>query len=329
VTLRPPLWLDASAPAYKDWLHLNVFDHDSGSVGLVNVSLHGPPGDRRAQAVGTALMHVPGAGWAGNVEVLPQRDARTGTASVALEQVALALDHRAGTAEASVRFPQFAFGLRLTARAQVPAILREQRLPLGPGWISWYVVPRLAVEGEATVGSRRLDLRNASAYHDHNWGRWHWGEDLGWEWGTFLAPGTGPAFVFSRTADRSHRHLGRPSLIVEGLERRRIFSGPGVTVSFSGYLAGRPRRLPGAMAVLHEDRVAPRLPQAVSITADDGIDRVRIDFTGEAAAQIIAADPMRPGFTFIHETAGSFTYDAEVGRLRRAGGGLGVFEYVD
>ena len=58
--------------------------------------------------------------------------------------------------------------------------------------------------GEATVGGRRLDLAAASAYHDHNWGRWHWGDDLGWDWGAFLTPAPGPAIVLVRTTNREH-----------------------------------------------------------------------------------------------------------------------------
>ncbi len=328
--LRPPTALDGAAAAYKDWLHLNVFDHASGSVGLVNVSLHGAPDDPRARAIGTALLHVPGLGWIGNTEVCGQDEARVGVGSIALAQVALAVDYPAGRALAAARLPRDAFTLRLTADAASPALDLEQRLPLGPGWVSWYVVPRWrVVSGEATVGERRVDLAGASAYHDHNWGRWHWGDDLGWEWAALLTPGTGPAFVLSRATDRSHRHAGNPVLVVQSGRRRRTFGGTTVRLVAGGSFDGRLRRLPGALAALHQDRAAPRLPARLGVLADDGRDRVEIEFVAEAAAQLIAGDPAVRGYGFLHEMAGRFTATGRIGDLDVAGAGLGVLEYVD
>lgn len=328
--LRPPTALDGNAAAYKDWLHLNLFDHASGSVGLVNVSLHGSPGDPRSRAIGTALLHVPGAGWIGNVEVRPQAEAQAGVGSLALAQVALALDYPRGRALAAARFPRDAFQLRLEAEAAAPALDLEQRLPLGPGWVSWYVVPRWRVnDGAAVAGDRRLSLAGASAYHDHNWGRWYWGDDLGWEWAALLTPAPGPAFVLSRATDRSHRRAGNPVLVVQVEKRRRTFGGSTVRLESGGRFEGRLRRLPGALAALHQDRAMPRLPARLVVVADDGRDRVEIDFVAEGAVQLIAGDPVVRGYGFLHEIAGRFTAAGHIGDRDVGGAGLGVLEYVD
>jgi hypothetical protein len=327
--LRPPTALDLAASAYKDWLHLNLFDHASGVVGLVNVSLHGAPDDLASRAIGTALLHVPELGWVGNVEVRGRREARIGVSSVALAQVALAVDYPAGRVLASARLPRDAVTLRLTARAAAPAIDLEQQLPFGPGWVSWYVVPRLSVEGELVVGSRRIDLAGASGYHDHNWGRWYWGDDLGWEWGAFLTPSPGPAFVLSRVTDRSHRRTGNPVLVVQRGDRRRSFGGQTVRVEYAGQLTGRLRRVPGALAALHPDRATPRLPARVIVRAGDGVDHVEIAFEAHAAAQLIAADPVVRGYGFLHEMAGSFTVRGQIGQHDLGGSGLAVLEHVE
>ena len=60
------------------------------------------------------------------------------------------------------------------------------------------VMSRLTASGSVTTGTTTIDVRRASAYHDHNWGRWHWGDDVGWEWGAFMAESPGPAIVISR-----------------------------------------------------------------------------------------------------------------------------------
>jgi hypothetical protein len=180
------------------------------------------------------------------------------------------------------------------------------------------------------VGGRPLDLSGASAYHDHNWGRWRWGEDLGWEWGCFLTPADGPAsiaVIFSRTTDRAHRRVGVP-LVLAVTERRRSFSGGAVDVSWSGLLESAPRRLPGAMAALHSDQAAPRLPERLRIRADDGVDRVELDFVARAAAQLVAADPAQRGYGFVHELVGTFSFESRLGGSEQRGEGLAVVEYV-
>lgn len=326
--LRPPSPFDPAAGRYKDWLHLNILHHESGSVGLVNVSLHGAPHDPRSRAVGTALVHVPNVGWVGGVEIRALAEASLGRLSIGLERVALSVHPASGTLAASVRDEENSLTLRLTGRSVAAPIDVELPLPLGSGWISWYAMPRLVLEGEWTIDGERTRLAGASAYHDHNWGRWHWGDDLGWEWGCFLAPLPGAAFVLSRTTDRAHRHLGIPSLVVRAQDGRRTFSGAAIKLEYDGVLEASMRRVPGAIAALHQDRTRVRLPKSLRVTADDGIDHVVIEFTAHAAAQLAVADPLVRGYAFIHEMAGEFTYRGVVCNKQIDGAGLGVLEHV-
>ena len=327
--LRPPPPFDPSAPAYKDWLHLNIIDHTSRSVALVNVSLHGAPSDPRSRAVGTALVHVAGIGWLGNLEVIGLLEAALGVSSIGLRNVGLTVDPLTAHVAASVRDGQGAFDLRADATPDCRPILVEQHLPLGRGWISWYAVPRLNVSGTWTAGGMTRTLNGASAYHDHNWGRWHWGDDFGWEWACLLAPQPGPCFVLSRTTDRAHLHCGPPSLTVCMGDLHRTFRGSSVRLDYSGQLEQPLRRLPGALAALHQDRAQPRLPGRLEVRVDDGIDRFRISFQPRAAAQLVAADPIVRGYGFIHELPGEFVCSGRVGATSIDGEGLGVLEHVD
>jgi hypothetical protein len=327
-TLRPPTALDPTAAAYKDWLHLNLLDHSSGTVGLVNVSLHGAPTDPRSRAVGTALLHVPAQGWIGNVEVWGIDEADLGPASVGLPGVALALASD-GAVLASVGLPDDELRLDLTAAPAAPPLDIELPIPLGPGWISWRVVPRLSVEGTVVAAGVALDTGAMSAYHDHNWGRWHWGDDLGWEWGCLIAAAPGPSFVVSRTTDRTHRVGSQPMLMVEADGRRRSFLGATVELAVEGILDAEPRRLPGSMAALHADRATPRVPARLTVRADDGRSLVRLDFRARAFTQLVTADPSRRGYGFLHELVGEFEYLYRMGGRRGEGVGLAVVEYVD
>jgi hypothetical protein len=89
------------------------------------------------------------------------------------------------------------------------------------------------------------------------------------------------------------------------------------------------RRLPGGLAALHQDRAHPSLPARVDIRADDGVDRVDVELRVLAAAQLIAGEPMQPGYGFIHELVGDFSASSVIAGERRSWQGLAVFEYVD
>lgn len=327
--LRPPPPLDPTAAAYKDWLHVNLFDHATGVVGIVNVSLDGSPTDPAARAVGTALAEVPGRGWLGNLTVEPFTSAHLGLDSIALDTVAVGLDAATGTALASARLPDDRLHVDAVATARVVAMAPDRTAQFGSGWLGWYALPRLSVRGEVRYDGGVLPLDRASAYADHSWGRWHWGEDLGWEWGSFLTPDPGPAFVLSRITDRLHVRTSGTSLEVRLEDRRRPFGPDTIEVTWSGELDARPRRLPGALAALHADRARPRLPGRLSVVGGDGHDQVRLDFTPRAAAQLILADTAQPGYSFLHELVGSFTCSGRIGGVAYEAEGLAVVERVE
>jgi hypothetical protein len=326
--LRPPTIWDAAPERYKDWLHLNLFDHASGTIGLINASLHGSPSDPRSRVIGTAVANLSGGGWVGNLEILGFSDASIGVASIGLPGLALALDEGSRTVVASVRDPHYGWEALLAASAQSQAINIEEPLPLAEGWISWRVLPRMRAAGSWTVDGQRMNLEQASVYHDHNWGRWFWGDDFGWEWGCFAAQESGVSFVVARTTNRAHTKRNGLSLVVDFERERRTLGNASIALQLEGRISVR-RRLPGAMAALHQDMAHPSLPGIVNLRASDGFDEFALQFTAREALQLIAADPIvANGFTFIHEIAGRFSYSAKLGRQRLVGDGLGIFEYV-
>ena len=189
-------------------------------------------------------------------------------------------------------------------------------------------MPLLKVEGYADIEGKNINLIDAFAYHDHNWGRWHWGEDIGWEWGCFVTDNGQNSFVFARTTDRFHQQFGAPWCSVHSGKKTRRF--PVVSINCA-MIDGQDRtiiRLPGALAALHQDRRWLRLPETVRLRARDGIDHIDIIFRARAAAQLITADPIRPGYGFIHELPGRFEITGHLGGRQVHEKGQGIFEYV-
>jgi hypothetical protein len=330
-TLRAPFPVDFSASAYKDWFHLNFADPESGTIGLINVSLHGSPWDARSLAMGTVLVHSPQLGWHSYVENMAYSEANLSPSAIALRDVALAIDDRSGTIHASSLGSSNPFHARLRAESVTTPVDFEQEMPLGSGWISWYLVPTMLVSGEWTVQKQRTVLNKIPAYHDHNWGRWYWGDDFGWEWGCFLSNpsiANSPTVVFARTTDRAHRHVGKPFLMIDSKSARHCFSAETISVKFNGNLEVPLHRVPGAMAALHQEMAEPWLPSAVEIRASQGSEHVEISFIARAAAQFITADPAVRGYGFIHEIVGEYKCRGVLHGVPFETNGCAVFEYV-
>lgn len=323
--VRLPSPLDATGALAKDWLHLNLFDHASGTVGLVNASMHGDPSTTTAITVGCALFHHPRAGWCGGAEVQAARYTQVDLAGFGLETVGFVFKEGGGV---TVSVARRGVCLALSAQPLERALVVEDRLPFGSGWISWRAVPRLAVEGRLELLGHEHDLSRVSAYHDHNWGRWRWGDDAGWEWGAILAEDPGPAFVWSRPTNRAHT-TGASLLTVHSGGREQRFSGRALHVRRYGRWPGPIYRVPGAMAALRTDRRSPSLPARVLMTFDDGRDHGEISFDVTGAAQIVCAEPTTPGVGFIHELCGTARWRTTLDGVEARGRALGVVEHAD
>jgi hypothetical protein len=190
------------------------------------------------------------------------------------------------------------------------------------------VVPRLRAEGWATIPGEPVDYGYLCAYHDHNWGRWHWGENIGWDWGSFQSPNKA-SIVLAHTTDAAHQRTGPACLIVDIDCGRRIFTGGRVRLSWSRPDLRPTRRFPGALAALRADRAGTRVPRELHVVANDGSDSVELQFVAESAAQLILADPVLVGYSFLHEMVGTFVAQGQVNGGVFETRGLAVVERLE
>ena len=325
--VRIPSPLDVRVDAYKDWLHVNLFDPASDSIGLFNMSLHGDPGSPNALASAAVVWAPMDSRVRATVEVSRLDRASVSPTGLGLDgRLAIHLDPTDHAVTVEAVLPDES-PVAFECRPIAPVIAAETPAPFGSGWIAWRAFPRMSVNGARGAGVDVRDLNSAVAYHDHNWGRWHWGDDAGWEWAALLA-WDGTSLILSRTTDRAHRSGSHVMHVVKGPTIRR-FAGPAVRWKAHGNFPGRPRRVPGAMAALHSGRMAPALPASIRMQADDGVDRIEAEFTPKHACQLITADPVVPGHGFIHELLGTFDFEGSVDGVAVGGHGLGVVEHVD
>ena len=161
--------------------------------------------------------------------------------------------------------------------------------PLGEGRISWLFVPRLRARDGCASAAGSTVWTDDLAYHDHNWGRFRWGDDFGWTWGTILPtePGDPWSMVFLQTTDRSRlRCLSQALYVWHHDEPAAIFRHAAVQTRSDGRL-GRAAdcTLPPPMRLLLDGEV-PGVPERIDITATRAGDKVHAEFRSRSYARL-------------------------------------------
>jgi hypothetical protein len=175
-------------------------------------------------------------------------------------------------------------------------------------------VPQLVANGEIRIGDQVRSIADVPAYHDHNWFGLRWGDFL-WQWGAGIGhPGCTPwSIVFTRILDRSRLvETARNVLIWRGGRLARTFRDESISCSVRGFQRmASLTKLPPVMAM-----VAPELdtdiPQRIDLTAQQGLDRLRLRLTIDRAAQILVPHETDLGTTAINECIGRMEADGVV-----------------
>lgn len=333
--LHLPSRTDESAPFYKEWQHFCLLDQSNDLHAIFNLNLARRMGKGPGVEAARALVAVweQAHGWSGELDTIPPSelglerrriDMRLGRTQLRFDGTAydLQVTSRRGTIQAALAF-----------RPLVAPMMMRNNTPVGQGHINWLVVPRLAVDGTLRVGDRTYQVQGAQGYHDHNWGRWNWGDDFAWEWG-FAVPDTtaseGPqALVFDRTTDRGHLAAKELTMAFwEGEALSRVFTRREITVRAEGFLhCGRLLKLPGIMALI-EPQHTHDIPAVFHINARADADHLEAEFRAEHAMQVVVPNDVDLQNTIINETFGRF---AARGRIRRRDvtlSGLSFFEFL-
>jgi hypothetical protein len=308
--LRIPAAPHAAAADWKDWYHFVLWEPANGWRVLANVSLTG--GGERASLQYTLVAYAPGqaAGMQGVSRGSPWHAGmvRTEPLSIRGNEVELVLRDRGWHLD--LQPPRLDLALQLHARADSTPLLVTEESPFGSGHIGWGLVPRLSVDGELRACGQRVAISDDwFCYQDHNFGRFAWGGDFGWEWlVAHAAVPDGRAFtvVIDLRTDRSHQRSGLPYVFIfAGHELRKVFLGPAMTLQWTwSDRAVLPPRLPGTMATLLADRTE-RVPTGLSVRGADERDQLHLQLVFDAHLQVVAPDAIQPAYTRITELSGT------------------------
>lgn len=326
---NPPAAGALDAARYSEWHHFNFNDEASEVYGLFNLAVSGdvshPP---RARAGVSLVVCERGVGWHGTMNLYPLEECRVaaGTVDVAIGGNSVRLRRGRYQLAGALKDGSVAIHATFTPKAQ------PMRLDRIGGVVSSFLSPSFDVEGTLVLGGREIPLRGATGYHDHNWGTWDWGRDIGWDWGYLIEPrGSGRAarrrpplsIVFGQVTDAS-RAAARSDLVVlvwEGERWSRAFVGDAVSITTTGERPyGDIPRIPGVLALLAPER--PHIPERVDIRAADGDDVLEIALHVDAAMQFLIPHPATAGRTTIAELVGRYTVRGQLD------GRAVAFEYV-
>lgn len=296
--------------AQREWLHFVI---TQGPIDLaVNFSLlrHATEPGR---VDGNALLLLrretaAGPEWEGDLDAYPLTRADVGVGGVRLRMGPCTVDYDGGfVVRARCRRRALSVDLRLVPETR--AYLVHNVALDDDASLHWVVAPRLRASGEIRLAGEVVRLRDAVAYHDHNWGRFS-GAQLNWEWACSLveAPPHGApwSMVYVRVLDRLRAAVSAQGLLVwEGASRRQIFRGEELRAEASGWHRGTSMlRVPRALSLLAQG--PPNgVPRAVSLHARAGADHLEGSLTIGDVARVLVPRETDLRTTIIHEAVGA------------------------
>ncbi|MDB9313689.1 hypothetical protein PN462_11310 [Spirulina sp. CS-785/01] len=305
---------------WKDWYHFILMDLQQQIRILVNITLMGWPEHGEIQV--TFIVHftaeqvtIP---LAISEEIVTFGHAGTQLWRTPLVQpfplhiqgrgIDLVLENN--RFRVTVQDPRNQLYLQFQALPQATPLLVTEDSPFGSGFIGWGLVPGLQVAGELTLANSRFPLNsNWYCYHDRNFGRFRWGEDIGWEWFVaFLTSSDGRTFtlVLDKRTNKNHTTHGLPYIFIyQGNEVIKIFLGPALNIDWDWTEnAELPIRLPGLMASLFTERTV-KMPQGLQVYAADEQDQMLVTAQFNASLELVVPDNQERQYSFIEEVTGS------------------------
>lgn len=311
----------------QEWHHFIV--HGDQARVIVNFSIGDrmePPGPLARLVVLVHHDHD----WSGWVDEYEYSGVDVGSGGLFARYGENTLEYHDGGYDLNIRMRDLKVHGRLRFEPAATSLVKNNQ-PLGAGRFNWLFIPRLIADGHLWAGGTRFSMREAVAYHDHNWGRFSWEDDFGWQWGSAVSSHRDDpwSLVFWRMTDRGHLTTrGQGLALWDGNEPVVMFRDRFIQVETEGVLRRPPRVwLPGVRSITHPGS-ASDLPERLLVRASRGDDEVGVAVTVRDYGRIVVTPGGSGREPILHEV------DASVDLWGRFGGrviekeGTGVFEFL-
>ena len=274
---------------FKEWQHFVVFGPDW--VLVFNLNLDASHSSEQQCAKSRVITIFSKSAWHGSVEQCPEPILRRGSINAQFGDAGMAW--RDGCYEIWRTDGEIKFRIEMEV-VSIPSLTHN--IPLGSGsHLSWCLIPRLRASGFVEVAGDKYEFTHLGAYHDHNWGRFHWGGNFSWEWGCALPadPDEPWTLVFARMNSKDRNAVMATSVfLLERGKHFRYFRNAEVefksSVEKSRAIAGR---VPLAAALLLPDEDLD-VPAHTSIEARRGDDWLIADVSTSSRGQVLVASEL-------------------------------------
>jgi hypothetical protein len=328
--LRAPLLATARPEGFKEWYHFVV--HRPGWRLLVNFSLsHEASGAGSFRLTPRVIVIAHDQCWTGAIERFDDSELDVSADLGVLTVGGNRMTVRPDGYQVLIDLPghDIRGQLDLTSVSRPFAVNNQ---PVGDGRVSWLFVPRLRADGWLCIGGQEIRLAGNVAYHDHNWGRFRWGGDFGWTWGTILPSGPDDpwSLVFQQMTDRRRLRCLYQSLWVwRHDEPAAIFPPAAVQTRLRGLL-GRAAdcTLPPPMRLVLGGEVSD-IPERMEIAAKRADDAVHAEFRPQSYARLAQpSEVCLDRSVVLCETDGTARVSGSINGEGIDFVGAGVFEFL-
>jgi hypothetical protein len=313
---------------HKEWQHFVV--HSDAVHLIVNFNVVDDVwsgGQRLGRVIALARTHR----WTGTVVTFSGTDVEVRPGALWARLGPNLIAFQDGVYLLSVALPSMGLKADLCLRPVSRPFLATNQALDASSQLSWLFVPRLEATGRVAIGSDHVDLAAAPAYHDHNWGRFRWGGDFSWEWGSVLPGADGRwSAVFMRMADRRRTLARRQALYLwRDAEPFAVLRDAAVTFSAVGLFDGPAAiTIPAPMRLLASERPSD-VPAELVVTGQDGAGRVTVRLAARDHVRVAVPDEHGyDGVTVLHEIRGDVGVDGNFGGEGIAMRGAGVLEVL-
>jgi hypothetical protein len=328
--LRAPMLAAAQPAGFKEWHHFVV--HGAGRRILINFSLTNETSrSGRFRLTPRVIVIAHEKRWTGAIERFDDSELDMspdlGVLTVGGNRMIVQPDGY--RVEIDLPGQDIRGAIQFTSVSK-PFVVNNQ--PLGDGRMCWLFVPKLRADGALRIGGQEHRVDAEVAYHDHNWGRFWWGDDFGWTWGTILSqqPNYPWSLVFLQMTDRRRlRCLSQALYVWHHDEPAAIFRHAAVRVRSHGLL-GRAAdcTLPAPMRLLLDGEVSD-VPERIEIHATRAGDTLHTEFLPQSYARLAQpSEVCLDRSTVLCETNGTVRVDGSIGGERVDFVGTGVFEFL-
>lgn len=315
----------------KEWYHVCINAAEVDLLVNLNVSADTRPAALAGSRAARLVMMAHDRSWSGDIEPVDSRLVKLIPGEVAIRLGQNQLVFREGRFELTAALQERPLAVNAVLDPQTTPLGITHEVGVGEGAIGWFAIPRLSVTGHLVNGDRVYSLNGASAYLDHNWGRWLWGQDFSWEWGFGHLDSGGEQWsvVFDRTLNRARTRLLESTLALwRGETLVKMFSRNQISVRPIGFqFARRLFRVPRPLA-LAVPELGCDVPQQFEVTARSGADHVCLLLTVGSEAQILIPNETDLDTTIITEVLGSIQISGEIRGARVEAEGESVFEFL-